>query len=104
MPQLRVEVDREKALALGVPVNEVFAALQAQMGSLYVNDFNRSGRIYRVTMQADAPYRAQAGGLGALHVRSQTTGQMIPLKALIQVDTVIGAEQLGTTTATSPPR
>ncbi|TSE35556.1 Efflux pump membrane transporter BepE [Tepidimonas fonticaldi] len=94
VPQLRVEVDREKALALGVPVNEVFAALQAQMGSLYVNDFNRSGRIYRVTMQADAPYRARPEDLGRLYVRSQTSGQMIPLKALIRVDTIVGAEQL----------
>jgi hydrophobe/amphiphile efflux-1 (HAE1) family protein len=92
VPQLRVEVDREKALALGVPVNEVFSALQAQMGSLYVNDFDRSGRTYRVTMQADAPYRSKPDDLGRLYVRSQTTSQMIPLKALISVDSTIGAE------------
>ncbi|WKB51479.1 efflux RND transporter permease subunit [Eleftheria terrae] len=94
VPQLKVEVDREKALALGVPVNEVFAALQAQMGSLYVNDFNRSGRTYRVTMQADAPFRSKPEDLGRLYVRSTTTGNMVPLKALIRVDNVIGAEQL----------
>lgn len=94
VPQLRVDVDREKALALGVPVNQVFAALQAQMGSLYVNDFNRSGRTYRVTMQADAPYRAKPEDLGRLYVRSTTTGAMIPLKALITVVPVIGPEQI----------
>ncbi|TCP07546.1 efflux RND transporter permease subunit [Caldimonas thermodepolymerans] len=94
VPQLRVEVDREKALALGVPVNEVFAALQAQMGSLYVNDFNRSGRTYRVTIQADAPFRSKPEDLGRLYVRSQTTGQMVPLKTLIRVDSVIGPEQI----------
>ena len=57
VPQLRVEVDREKAMALGVPVNDVFEALQSTMGALYVNDFNMYGRTYRVQMQAEAPYR-----------------------------------------------
>jgi hydrophobe/amphiphile efflux-1 (HAE1) family protein len=94
VPQLRVEVDREKALALGVPVADVFAALQAQMGSLYVNDFNKAGRTYRVTMQADAPYRARPEDLGRIYVRSAGSGQMIPLKALITVTDIIGAEQI----------
>ena len=57
VPQLRVEVDREKALALGVPVNEVFDALQSTMSALYVNDFNVYGRTFRVQMQAEAPFR-----------------------------------------------
>jgi multidrug efflux pump len=94
VPQLRVEVDREKALALGVSQAEVFVALQAQMGSLYVNDFNRSGRTYRVTIQADAPYRANPDDLGAAYVRSTTTGAMIPLKTLITVQNIIGPEQI----------
>jgi hydrophobe/amphiphile efflux-1 (HAE1) family protein len=94
VPQLRVEVDREKALALGVPIGEVFAALQAQMGSLYVNDFNLAGRTYRVTMQADAPYRSRPEDLGRLYVRSATSGQMVPLKALITVSDIVGAEQI----------
>ncbi|MBI5717448.1 MAG: multidrug efflux RND transporter permease subunit [Burkholderiales bacterium] len=94
VPQLRVEVDREKALALGVSTTDVFAALQAQMGSLYVNDFNKSGRTYRVTMQADATYRSRPEDIGAIHVRSASTGQMVPLKALIRVNTLIGPEQI----------
>ena len=94
VPQLRVEVDREKALALGVPVSDVFTALQAQMGSLYVNDFNRSGRTYRVTMQADAPYRSKPEDLGRLYVRSASSGQMVPLKALITVSDIVGPEQI----------
>jgi multidrug efflux pump len=77
-----------------VPVADVFAALQAQMGSLYVNDFNKAGRTYRVTMQADAEYRSRPEDLGAIHVRSTVGGTMIPLKALISVDSVIGAEQI----------
>ena len=94
VPQLRVDVDREKAIALGVPINEVFGALQAQMGSLYVNDFNKAGRTYRVTMQADAAYRSKPEDLGRLHVRSATSGQMVPLKALITVSEIIGPEQI----------
>ena len=94
VPQLRVEVDREKALALGVPLNEVFAALQAQMGSLYVNDFNLSGRTYRVTMQADAAFRAKPDDLGRIYVRSATSGQMISLRALISVTDIVGPEQI----------
>jgi multidrug efflux pump len=94
VPQLQVEVDREKAMALGVATDEVFAALQAQMGSLYINDFNKAGRTYRVTMQADAAFRSQPEDLGNLYVRSATSGQMLPLKALIRVDEVIGPEQL----------
>ena len=94
VPQLRVDVDREKAIALGVPINEVFGALQAQMGSLYVNDFNKSGRTYRVTMQADAAYRSKPEDLGRLYVRSGTSGQMVPLKALINVSEIVGPEQI----------
>ncbi len=94
VPQLRVDVDREKALSLGVPVSDVFAALQAQMGSLYVNDFNKAGRTYRVTMQADAQYRSKPEDLGNIYVRSNTTRAMIPLKALIKVETIIGPEQV----------
>ena len=94
VPQLRVEVDREKALALGVNPAEVFQTLQAQMGSLYVNDFNRFGRTYRVTIQADAAYRSRPEDLGATFVRSSTTGAMIPLKALISVSNIVGPEQI----------
>jgi len=94
VPQLRVEVDREKAMSLGVPVNDVYAALQAQMGSLYVNDFNKAGRTYHVTIQADAQYRSKPADLGNIYVRSTTTQAMIPLKALITVENIIGPEQL----------
>jgi hydrophobe/amphiphile efflux-1 (HAE1) family protein len=94
VPQLHVDVDREKALALGVPVQEIFEALQSTMGALYVNDFNRSGRTFRVLVQADAPFRSQAEDLGAVYVRSASTREMIPLKALIRTSNTVGAEQL----------
>ena len=94
VPQLRVEVDREKALSLGVPVQDVFEALQSTMGSLYVNDFNKFGRTYRVQMQADAPFRAQPEDLGAVFVRSASSREMIPLKSVITTSNVVGPEQL----------
>ena len=93
-PQLKVEVDREKAVALGVPVSDVFDALQATMGTLYVNDFNKFGRTYRVQLQADAAFRAKPEDLGNVYVRSNTTNEMIPLKAVITTRTLTGPEQL----------
>ena len=94
VPQLKVEVDREKAMSLGVPVQDVFDALSSTMAALYVNDFNKFGRTFRVQMQADAPYRAQPEDLGAVYVRSTTSREMIPLKSFIRVQNVIGPEQL----------
>jgi hydrophobe/amphiphile efflux-1 (HAE1) family protein len=94
VPQLKVEVDREKAISLGVPVQDVFDALQSTMAPLYVNDFNKFGRTFRVQVQADAPFRAHPDDLGEVYVRSTTTREMIPLKALIRTTTLIGPEQL----------
>jgi len=93
-PQLRIEVDREKALSLGVPVQDVFDALQSTVGVLYVNDFNKFGRTFRVQMQADAPFRQRPEDLGAVYVRSASSGQMIPLKALLTMASVAGPEQI----------
>jgi multidrug efflux pump len=94
VPQLYVEVDREKALSLGVPVQDVFETLQSTMAVLYVNDFNKFGRTFRVQMQADAPFRSQPEDLGAVFVRSAASREMIPLKALISTSNVVGPEQL----------
>jgi multidrug efflux pump len=94
VPQLLVDVDREKAVAMGVPVNELFAALQSTMGTLYVNDFNRLGRTYRVQLQAEGMYRARPEDLGNVYVRSSTTGEMIPVKSMLQIKNIVGPEQL----------
>ena len=93
VPQLFVEVDEAKAISQGVPVADIYATLQSTMGSLYVNDFNKSGRTYRVQLQAEAEYRMKAQDLGKVYVRSNT-GQMIPLSALSKVSNIVGAEQL----------
>src|SRR5207253_507492 len=92
-PQLYLDVDREKAVALGVPIKDVFDALQATMGVLYVNDFNKFGHTYRVQLQAEGAYRATPEDLGNVYVRS-SSGGMIPVKALISMKNVVGPEQL----------
>jgi len=94
VPQLQVGVEREKATALGVPINQVFDALSATIGPLYVNDFDKFGHTFRVQIQSDAPFRARPEDVGRAYVRSATTGAMIPLKALLTVKDLVGAEQL----------
>ena len=92
VPQVGVELDREKARALGVPINDVFAALSASMGGAYVNDFNRFGRLYRVYVQAEAAYRQKPDDIGQFYVRSKTTNEMIPLSTLVSVKPTSGTE------------
>lgn len=93
VPQLFVEVDEAKAISQGVPVADIYETLQSTMGSLYVNDFNKSGRTYRVQLQAEAEYRMKAEDLGKVYVRT-SNGQMVPLSALSKITEIVGAEQL----------
>ncbi|WP_036303527.1 efflux RND transporter permease subunit [Methylotenera sp. L2L1] len=93
VPQLFLEVDEAKAISQGVPVSSIYDTLQSTMGSLYVNDFNKSGRTYRVQLQAEADYRMKAEDLGKVYVRSDK-GLMVPLSALSKVNYIVGAEQL----------
>jgi HAE1 family hydrophobic/amphiphilic exporter-1 len=91
-PQVKVELDREKARTLGVPVNEVFQTMSAAMGGSFVNDFNRFGRLYRVYVQAEATTRLNAEDIGRIYVRSKTSNQMIPLSTLVTVKDIAGTE------------
>ena len=93
VPQFFVEVDEAKAISQGVLVADIYATLQSTMGSLYVNDFNRSGRTYRVQMQAEPQYRMKPEDIGRVYVRSQS-GAMVPLSALSKISDVVGVEQL----------
>jgi hydrophobe/amphiphile efflux-1 (HAE1) family protein len=81
-PRLYADVDRERAEQLGVPVQNVFSTLGTYLGSSYINDFNFLGRTFRVTAQADAPYRDQPSDIGHLKTRSQS-GAMVPLDAVM---------------------
>ncbi|ATH16205.1 multidrug efflux RND transporter permease subunit [Delftia acidovorans] len=92
VPQLYADIDRTKARQLGVPVTDIFDTMQIYLGSLYANDFNKFGRTYSVRVQADAPYRARAEDVGMLKVRS-SSGEMIPLSALMKVDSSFGPER-----------
>jgi multidrug efflux pump len=94
VPQIRVEVNREQAISLGVPVSDVFDALQSTLGVLYVNDFNMAGRTYRVQVQAEGPFRANPDQIGQVFVRSGSSAEMIPLKALLRVQDMVGPEQV----------
>jgi HAE1 family hydrophobic/amphiphilic exporter-1 len=91
-PQVKVDLDREKARKLGVPVNDVFQALSAVMGGSYVNDFNRFGRLFRVYVQADAAFRRKPSDIGDIYVRSKTTNSMIPLSTLVTITSESGTE------------
>jgi multidrug efflux pump len=92
VPQLYADIDRVKARQLGVAVTDVFETMQIYLGSLYANDFNRFGRTYSVRVQADAPFRARAEDIGKLEVRS-ASGEMVPLSALLKVDSIAGPER-----------
>jgi hydrophobic/amphiphilic exporter-1 (mainly G- bacteria), HAE1 family len=91
-PQVKVDLDREKARTLGVPVNDVFQAMSTAMGGAYVNDFNRFGRLYRVYVQAQPESRLKSEDIGHIYVRSKTTNQMIPLSTLVSVKDTAGTE------------
>ena len=91
VPQVFLEVDRAKAKAIGVPINSVFDALQATFGSLYVNDFNKFGRTYKVQIQSEADFRAHPDDIRNVFVRSQG-GDMIPLNVLVKPVPVTGPE------------
>ncbi|GAL18059.1 RND efflux system inner membrane transporter CmeB [Vibrio maritimus] len=87
VPHYYVDIDREKAQQLGIPLSSIFQTLQGNLGSLYVNDFTMFGKNFRVTMQADAEYRSGMDDLQLFHVRS-SKGEMIPLSTLVSYEQV----------------
>ncbi len=92
-PQLYVDVDRTKVKTMGVQLTDVFDALQAYLGSYYVNDFNRFGRTWQVNVQADAPFRVDAETVRQLKVRN-ADGDMVPLGAAVDVRDSTGPVQV----------
>ncbi len=92
-PQLDVVIDRTKAKSQGVPLADVFESLQVYLGSLYINDFNRFGRTYKVTAQGDAEHRMQAEAIGQLQVRN-AAGQMLPLSSFVTVTPSSGPDRV----------
>ncbi|MFZ9860817.1 MAG: efflux RND transporter permease subunit [Gemmataceae bacterium] len=93
VPQLYLNIDRVKAERMGVMLNDVFATLQANLGSVYVNDFNKFDRTYQVRIQADASFRGDPNKLGRLEVRNRQ-GARVPLATLLTPETRIGPQSV----------
>jgi HAE1 family hydrophobic/amphiphilic exporter-1 len=93
VPQLYLDIDREKAIKLGVPLAGIFDTLQTQLGGSYVNDFNQFGRTYQVNVQAQNEYRVQAEDVLKFEVRNND-GQMVPLGTLLSVRDSFGPQQI----------
>jgi multidrug efflux pump len=91
VPRVHLDVDREKAKILGVSLDEINTALQSTFGALYVNDFNRQGRVYRVQLQSEGQYRSHPEDLRDVYVRSES-GEMMPLTALARVVETVGPD------------
>ncbi|MDE6076478.1 MAG: efflux RND transporter permease subunit, partial [Muribaculaceae bacterium] len=81
IPQLYFDVDRDRAIMQGIPVSDIFSTMKAFTGSIYVNDFNMFNRIYRVYIQADAPYRSGRDKINLFFVRA-SNGKMVPISSL----------------------
>src|SRR6266404_5915390 len=92
VPQLEVEVDREKVKREGISLTDLFQTMQVYLGSVYANDFNRFGRTYQVKVQADAQFRATADNIAQLKVRN-AAGAMVPLGSVVQVKESHGPDQ-----------
>ncbi len=93
VPQLYLDIDRERAIKTGVPIQSVFDTLQTALGSSYVNDFNLAGRTFQVSLQADAPFRLRAEDILKLEVR-HPNGSMVPLGSLASVKDAIGPDRV----------
>ncbi|MED5513408.1 multidrug efflux RND transporter permease subunit [Pseudoalteromonas sp. PA2MD11] len=93
VPQMDIDIDREQALIQGIPLDEVFNALQVYLGSVYVNDFNLFGRTYQVNAQADADYRQDPEQILNLKVRNRM-GEMVPLGSVLTVTPTTGPDRV----------
>jgi multidrug efflux pump len=93
VPQIDVQVDRERVKTYGIPLTDVFDTLQVYLGSLYANDFNRFGRTYQVNVQAESSFRLQPEQIGRLKTRN-ARGEMVPLASVLKVSRTYGPDQV----------
>jgi multidrug efflux pump len=91
VPQLDAKIDRDKAKAQGVSLDDLFSTLQTYLGSTYVNDFNRYGRTYKVMAQADGPYRQTIEDISNLRTRNDK-GEMVPIGSMVNITTTYGPD------------
>ena len=100
-PQIYLDIDRDKAQVLGVKISDIFSALQATLGTFYVNDFNVFGRTWQVNIQADTPFRKRTDDVDRIYVRNAQGGE-VPLRALGVAKLVRGRRPSCATTAIGP--
>lgn len=89
LPQLKIVIDEEKAMSQGVDISSIYSTLSGFLGATYVNDFNKFGRVYRVYIQADAPYRVKPSDLSKIYVKNKL-GYMVPLTSVAHTENIIG--------------
>ena len=92
-PQLYLDIDRDKAQALGVNINDIFNALQTTLGGYYVNNFNLFGRTWQVNVQAETPYRKKVDDIYQVYVKN-SKNEMVPMRALADVRLVLGPQMV----------
>ncbi len=93
LPQLKINVDREKAYAHGVNIKDIFSELSANFGSAYVNDFNTMGRVFQVRLQADGTYRDEIDDVIEIYVRNNK-GQMVSIDRFVDIESVVGPQSI----------
>ena len=91
VPQIYLDIDREKVKKLGIQLSDVFTTLQTYLGSIYVNDFNKFGKVYKVYVQAMPDYRSEENDVFNLYVKN-ANNQMVPLKTLIRAKKILAPE------------
>jgi HAE1 family hydrophobic/amphiphilic exporter-1 len=91
VPQRLMDINREKALKLGVPLNDLYTTIGAFMGGAYVNDFTRFGRLYKTYIQAEPQYRVNEKGIGSFFIKNRD-GQMVPLATLVNIKRISGPD------------
>ena len=93
VPQLQVDIDRDKAKSQGVSISDIFRTMQVYLGSLYVNDFNQFGRTYQVNLQADQSFRQEPSQIEQLELRN-ANGDMVPLGSFVTISNVAGPDRV----------
>ena len=92
-PMIRLDIDRKKTAALGVNVSDIFTTLQGYMGSIYINDFTKYGKVFRVFIQADKAFRSESNDINGLFVKNYQNN-MVPLAAVLRMTKIIGPADL----------
>ena len=93
VPQLYLNIDRDKARVLGVSLSSIFSTLSSNLGSSYINDFNLYGKVYQVRIQAEPEFRSTIDDINRLYVRN-SAGEMVPIRTLISIEPILGAPSI----------